>query len=189
MRDDLAWHYTTAMGFEGIIKTWVVKVSTKDVAKGETPVAWFSVNPMLENTIMEMAFERPDRTVVRPRNAVEYRILGFGLYRVGVSAAELLTYPQLLKQAKIGFLRRKSLEKAAKQVGASPFEWRGSLSPVAIDGAAIIERFDGVRWIPLDRNQAEQVFVSEMEAMTPLVKQILASSRRDPLPVSADRLI
>ena len=86
-------------------------------------------------------------------------------------------------------MRRKSLEKAAKQVGASPFEWRGSLSPVAIDGAAIIERFDGVRWIPLDRNQAEQVFVSEMEAMTPLVKQILASSRRDPLPVSADRLI
>lgn len=185
----IVWHYATALGFMGLAETWEVRPSVKDVPPSELPVAWFSSNPMLERTILEMVWKRTDGSVLRPKNADEYRILGMGLYRVGTRSDQLLRYIDLLKKAKIGFGRRRILERAAKDVGASPFEWYGSLSSVPILDDALIQTFNGKQWVVLPRHSAKAYILAEQEVVTPLLMAMIGSSREDRPPSKMERLV
>ncbi len=188
MVNSIVWHYTNALGFMGISDRWEVRVSTTDVPDSEIPVAWFSSNQMIEKTIVETAWSRSDGSMIRPKNAKEYRILGMGLYRVGVPMAQTTRYADLLKKAKIGLVRRKTLEKTAKTVGATPFEWYGVLSSVTIDDDACIQTFDGEKWIMLPRASAKEFILQEQKATEPLLLSMLNGRRSDPLPSKSEIL-
>lgn len=186
---NIVWHYCTALGFMGIADRWEVRLSTKDVPSNELPVAWFSSNQVLERTIFEMVWQRADGSVLRPKNAKDYRILGMGLYRVGVPTSQVIRYVDLLKKAKIGLVRRKVLERAAKDVAASPFEWYGSLTPVQITDDRLIQTFDGDEWVPLARECAKTYVLEEQQAVEPFLMAMLGSTRRDVIPSKAERLL
>lgn len=171
----LAWHYTTAMGFLGIVHKRAIRVSTHDVPEKELPVAWFSRNPMLERTMAEMRWKKEDGTLVAARNIRELRLLCQGLYRIGVPSDALLSYPALLKQAKIGLIRRKKLESIAKQVGALPFEWMGSLTPVVLTDDPPMQSFDGTRWVDLARQGCEDYVLAEQQRLAPEFELLMSS--------------
>ena len=98
--DKTAWHYTTAIGFVPLIADKKINLSTNDIGKDELPVVWFSVNQLMEMTIKEIAWGRQDGTCIRPRNAAEFRILGLGLYRIGLPTSSLIRYADLARGAK-----------------------------------------------------------------------------------------
>ena len=137
--NQIAWHYTIGLNFPKIIHSGVIELSTKGVLSTESPIVWFSVNKMMDRTSCEASIKRADGSIIRARNVKEHRILGFGLYRIGMASSELLTYHELLKKAKIGYVRRKRLESVAKQLDVMPHEWRGSLSPIPITNESLLE--------------------------------------------------
>ena len=99
--NSLAWHYTLGLGMAGIAQSMTIRPSTKDVPTGERPVVWFS-KAAFEPTIAELAFELPGGKMLRPRGAAQFRLLGMGLYRLGVPAHRLTDYKTLGKQAGMG---------------------------------------------------------------------------------------
>ncbi len=186
-----AWHYTPAMGMAGIMDTGTIRPSTVDIGPAERPAAWFSLNQRIELTMTETAFETRDGRCIRPRNLEEYRILGFGLYRVGVCPSRLLRYVDLLKAAKIGLVRRKVLERIARNVGATPSEWMGHIGAVEIQPDMPIERFDGKAWVPsaLKRGASLPLLMDEANLIKPLTEALLNNQKRsDKKPIKSDRL-
>lgn len=176
------------MGFLGLLESGRIKPSTYDVPTNEKPVVWFSANPVMEFTIREFAFERADGTYLRSKTAAEYRIMGMGLFRVAVSATQVLRYVDLLKAAKIGLTRRRQLETIARKVGANPFEWYGRVEPLILDDALGMEIYDGARWLHLPKEGASARALKEQEVTMGELKTLLESGRRDQAPSKAERL-
>jgi hypothetical protein len=175
----IAWHYTTALGFLGIVGAGRINVSTVDIGANEIPVVWFSSNPVIEMTMREVALQRADGSFVRGRNAAEYRLLGCGLYRVGAPKDSLLRYVDVLKKAKIGLAKRRALEKTARQVGATPYEWFSTLEPFSLSQAVSIERFNGTSWVPFDTQDAANKVLKEQKEIMPLLEAFIKTGSLD----------
>lgn len=185
----VAWHYTTAMGFVGIINAGYIDVSTYDIGSKETPVVWFSSNQRMETTIREIALQRKDGSVLRPRNIQEYRVMGSGLYRIGAPIQSLVRYVDTLKKAKIGLVRRKQLERCAKQVGGNPSEWFSLPHPFPLAQAVLIEQFNGTHWVTFEMIDVQHKLHKEEQDTIPLFESLLASGRSDPRPSKAEGLV
>ena len=187
----MAWHYTNSVGIGGILSSGTIRPSVVDLGPHEKPIVWFSTNQSIELTMMELAFQAEDGRYIRPKTLHEYRVLGFGIYRIGAPVAQLLRYVDLLSAAKIGLTRRRKLESVARQVGATPYEWMGQLQPLQVTEATPIEQFDGNSWRTADISAGDwlPVVMDEMEKMKPLaVAMIHDRKRSDPRPTATKNI-
>ncbi len=172
----------------GIIHSGRINVSSNEIGTNEVPVVWFSSNQNLEMTFREVAMQREDGSFLRARNVAEHRMLGRGLYRIGAPIASLTRYVETLQRAKIGFGRRRKLEKAAAQVGATPYEWFSAFQPFPLTSAVSIENFNGNKWVQFDLKDGAEKVLEELRDTVPLLKALLETVRSDPAPVGAERL-
>jgi hypothetical protein len=133
-------------------------------------------------TIREFAVQRQDGTLLRAKSAAEFRILGSGLYRLGAPLKSLTRYADTLKQAKIGLVRRKRLEQAAKSVAANPYEWFSCAEAFPMAKACAVERYDGNKWVAFNRENAGKQVLQEQQDTIPLVQALMATGRADAIP-------
>jgi hypothetical protein len=148
---DLVWHYTTGDCFRGILTDMEIRPATALVAKGETPVVWFSTNQAFERSALkglEPTGGGPRRTATMD----EMDRLGGGLFRIGVhKSIAPFDWWEFKRRSRIKEGIAKGLVKAARQLGANPAEWRVAFGPVSLTTTAVcLQRLVAGEWSGLD---------------------------------------
>jgi len=147
----LAWHYTTRQNFMRIAGSGRLLPATEGVSAHETPVLWFSLNPVWEETacrMMKMA-DGSLRTLTR----AETRQATGGLVRFGYPARLLIAWPKIARAAGIRTETAQALKAAAELMGANPDEWMGILEPISLGAPLLcveVEKEGG--WVRVARN-------------------------------------
>jgi hypothetical protein len=138
----IVWHYTLGIYIHQIIADGEIHLSdnTKD-----RPIAWFSANQDWEETARRNLNVNGVR---KPLNRIETEKHGKGLYRIGVhpDEANLKPWIRLKRHARLAPSSVYLLEDTAKELGANPFDWWGSLKPVSSEHWVRIEHFADNTW-------------------------------------------
>jgi hypothetical protein len=139
----LFWHYTGGPHMQSILRCGCVDVASSYVAPPEKPVAWFSADQYWERTVRKIVPEIGMKDI----GMQEMLRAGIKLYRIGVSPEAVpLNWTAIRKQSGMPTQMANHLVAAAKDLGANPFDWRGSFLPVAESQWRAIEVFhDGWR--------------------------------------------
>lgn len=141
----LAWHYTTGRHFAAIVETGMLRPSAQHIAKGESPILWFSLEQYWEPTAQKAVRENGDMISVGMLGTYEK---GMGLVRFGVYPSRLVPWPRLAKQACIPSGLRRGLERSGRAQGAVPEHWYGLVGePLPVSDVDAIDRFDGKNWV------------------------------------------
>jgi len=127
--DRMAWHYTIGHRADSIIKDGFIRVATRFVPDGETPVVWFSQRQHWEPTANKGGMRNGVRVGLSARETWQH---GGGGWRFGIAVSELLSYRDLKRAANIAPGTARGLERSARQMGADPALWYGSLAPVEV---------------------------------------------------------
>lgn len=138
----MVWHYTLGVYIYQIVESGEIRLSnnTKD-----RPIVWFSSNPDWEET----ARRNFNTNGVRiPLDRQETEKYGHGLYRIGVypDRADLKPWLRLKSMARLSPRSVELLVSSAESVGANPYDWWGSVSPVPKRYWESIERFENGEW-------------------------------------------
>ena len=110
--------------------------------KGAVPLVWFSTNQFWENTTVGQM----------PINVLVER--GIGIARFGVKTSSLVKWMSILDT--IPREARLDLIGSGRECGANPEEWYVSRIPVTKDRWVAVQKFDGVKWVDVDVNEAEE---------------------------------
>jgi len=113
---------------------YVIKPATAHVPDGERPIVWFSARQHWEPTASKGKIINGVRSTMTLREMISK---GDGLWRFGVLVAELQSYHQLKKSAAIAPAMARALERSARECGADPAFWYGSLEAVKVSGCTI----------------------------------------------------
>ena len=131
----MLWHYTKAIHLPKIISSGYIDVKSLKIPTGEKPVAWFSRHPFWEPTV---SF---------PWGMDGFIARGIVPCRVSVLPdAAPLNWTALRIQANISGHSAKYLLRVAKDCGANPLDWYGSLVPVPESQWQTIELFTETGW-------------------------------------------
>jgi hypothetical protein len=129
----LLWHYTVDHNVGGIFRCGYVDVARILVVPPEKPVAWFSADQYWERTVVK-AF---------PNGSMQGMLrAGISLYRIGVlPEAAPLNWTAIRKLSGMTASTAKLLLRNAKELGANPWHWYGSFSPVLESQWQVVETF------------------------------------------------
>lgn len=128
----IAWHYTVGLHSVDILRGGFIKTATFRMPEGEKPIVWFSTRQNWEPTATK-AWKRDGNLMTVPQMIERAN----GVWRFGLSAAELLPWKSLQGAACMELDVAHALTRAARKIGADPFFWYGSLEPVAVDRCVI----------------------------------------------------
>ena len=172
----ISWHYTpglqlaaAGMGIGPIILSRKIATSIKDIGRRERPAVWFSDDQEWERTAAEAQVRRSDGTVIKGPTAEKQAVYGQGLYRFGLPREMLLPYPGCCRDLGISLERRKSMNVAARRVGAVPTQWRAIDRDVPLDEPGLTFGYwlDG-GWKEAPVTDIEDVVVMCSELLYPL---------------------
>lgn len=144
----LVWHYTTGEKLDSIQVDCVIRPATLYVSEWEVPVVWFSMNQYFERTATKRIRTEESGEIGRPATLPEMRELGDGIYRLGVSPRSLLGGEALRRKAKIDRKTWAAMGAMARDIGASEFDWWGSLSNVLLSDCVVEVMNDDLNWEP-----------------------------------------
>jgi hypothetical protein len=139
-----AWHYTTGIAFQSIVKSGVLLPSKKYIAKNERPVLWFSLNQDYEPTAAK-GVRLDDGRVAQGSRDTTYKF-GGGLVRFGYAAKRLIPWRDLKKKARIPIRVVDGLERVGRKMQAHPGDWLGSFRAISIS-ELVIDVWDGASWV------------------------------------------
>ena len=141
IKEPRVFHYTIGTYLPQIIRSGEIKLATTLVREGEKPAAWFSTNPVWEQTANKMLFDKDTGKLVN-LDKEETALWGNGLVRIEI-VPEAAPYTwwnyKRLSRAKKKILR--GLYEVAMKDGADPKEWRVSFEPVRAEFWLSIERW------------------------------------------------
>jgi hypothetical protein len=145
----IAWHYTTGIGFTGIVADGYIRPATSLVPPGERPVVWFSTNQFWEYTANKGWWDEIDGksgTLTMQQTAERCG----GLFRFGVLHEDApYDWRQIRQLSGMSTRMANGLHKVATAAGASPREWRGSFEPVAREKWVAVETMKDGAWVPV----------------------------------------
>lgn len=126
------YHYTIGAYLPPIIEAGELRPATAGVPSGERPAVWFSTNPEWEETANKMTARKVKGRVVFTMGTKESTLkAGGGLVRIAVRPeAAPLSWEDFRALSGVAKEHADSLEKAARDQGANPDEWRVSFDPV-----------------------------------------------------------
>jgi hypothetical protein len=119
------YHYTTSNALVSIIESGLIKTTSAGVGYAVRPAAWFSTNPIWENTVRK-------KIIIKETGRETPLLTRAGLLKNGVSPvrievdpkkARLKPYSIYKKKANDSAALLKGLEKMARKWGANPAEW------------------------------------------------------------------
>jgi len=129
---DLLWHYTTPQGITDIFHANQILPTSCGILQDEKPVVWFSANQEWEKTAWKGLRNKRTgeiRELYTREDMVE--VLGT-LYRVGVKRELLKPWVRLKKLGRIRPEMARELENVAIRLGASAYDWWGTIFPVGV---------------------------------------------------------
>ncbi len=139
------WHYTSKLALDKILESELINLATEGIPKGEKSGAWFSSNPIWENTVTkllkddfgnlkQMSFEEMNQKFGCARIEIEFNtsIMTFAKFR-HISRMTLTTYESLVSS---GLMKE-----------ANPNEWYVSLKPITIDYWTKAEIWENGSWV------------------------------------------
>ncbi len=134
------WHYTIAAYLESIIKDGFIYPATAGVPKGERPIVWLSSNMLWEQTANKGGASSMEETAQ----------VGGGLVRIGVQPETALPWLKLKRLSRMQEWMATALVRSAKEMGANPFEWWGTFTPVSQSKWTAIETWSNGSWASLN---------------------------------------
>lgn len=143
------WHYTTGQAIHSILTAARIKPTGIGIAPGEKPIVWFSTEQFWEPTVVK-GYREPDGKIVQlGMKGILDR--GFGLFRIGVAPSTApYRWAELKENSGMPQVHARRLVQLAKQWGANPSRWRGSLETVHSESWTAFEQFDGQQWCPAE---------------------------------------
>lgn len=141
----IAWHYTTGANFIKIANGGFLLPTSAYIDENEKPILWFSTAKYWEQTACKMTSINGEFIRLSMQETMH---LGGGLVRFGLSANQLIEWKQLPKKAGMRKAVARALELKGKEQRATSTQWRGSLSPIAINDCASIQVMDeSMQWV------------------------------------------
>ena len=138
-----AYHYTVQEHLESILSDQMIMPAIGGVPNGETPVVWFSTQPIWEPTASKMLKYMGKISYLTTPQMFE--LFAGQLVRLGISTHHLLSWVPLTKAAHISRKEQRRLLKTAKKMGADHMRWYGHLQPV------LVHRVTIENWVPENR--------------------------------------
>lgn len=163
----ILWHYTKGLRFPEILESGQIVPSPPipdDMAQElmrsnpealtrvmrEAPIVWFSLNQHWEETTAVLRIDTATGKMER-LSMEESAEAVCGLYRIGVVVSDTLyQWKELKKLARMPSGMAAGLYESAREQGANPNEWYGSLEPVPMSKWVAVQRFDGGQWIDVE---------------------------------------
>ncbi len=144
----MIWHYTYDETFALIREDGFIKPAELYLEPGEKPIAWFSKERFWEPTVTK-AIKQEDGTV-KQFGMLGMMEHGHLLVRIGVDPDTApYTWSELKSLSGMPAHIASGLASTAKQRGANPSRWRGTLEPVYADKWKAVEYFNSLDWAPL----------------------------------------
>ncbi|MCU1325133.1 MAG: hypothetical protein JWN34_503 [Bryobacterales bacterium] len=115
----IAWHYTTGIGFIGIVEDGYIRPATRHVPRGERPVVWFSINQFWEYTANKGWPDKNGNAITLTMEQTAERCAG--LFRFGVLHEHApYDWRQIRQLSGMSTRMANGLHKVATAAGASP---------------------------------------------------------------------
>lgn len=142
------WHYTSGRQLPSIIESKEIRPGTAAIPKSEKPAAWFTTNPVWENTCNKMLRMSSGR-IFHCRSKEETALYCGGIVRIRINPqAAPYTFQDFKRLSRISNNRAKALAAVAIEKGSKPSEWRVSFNPVPQSEWLGIDVWDGEKWKP-----------------------------------------
>lgn len=159
-----AWHFALSRAMRGIAEGLTLHPNREWALEGGRPLVWFS-KAAFEPSVGDLQLSLPDSRVVRPRGAAQVRLVGRGLFRIGLPAWRLLDYKTLMKQAGMSGPRKRAMESWASGVGASTEHWMGCHESIDLrDDDVDFEYHNGTDWVRAPVRRALEVVMEQHSA-------------------------
>lgn len=141
----IAWHYTTGRHFPRILASAELRPAIAGVEPPEKPILWFSINRHFEMTARKARIG-PGGGIRTLTVMGTFEALG-GFYRFGIDAAGLIPWRDLPALSGMPDRIAAGLRRIAKEQGAEPREWYGSLEPVPVARCKIQRMTPSGAWV------------------------------------------
>jgi hypothetical protein len=140
----MAWHYTTGARAAEILRAGVLAPAALDEhGAGAAPLVWFSLRQHWEPIANEL-YKAADGTLTR-LSFEETIARGQGAWRFGLPSAQLLSWRDLQKSARLSKEDARALERIGRKAGSDPALWLGSLEPLEVS-RCVVEHLHGDHW-------------------------------------------
>jgi hypothetical protein len=149
----LVWHYTVGACITEIFRSRCITPTTVNVPIHEHPIVWFSANQEWEKTAWK-ALQTDTGEIRNLYTREEMAAYCDGLYRIGMKPNLLKPWSRLQKLAHIKVAEVRGLEKVARDLGANPFDWWGTIFPVTVDQWESLQVLKGEVWTELPQDAA-----------------------------------
>ncbi|MEN2402304.1 hypothetical protein GKZ90_0021120 [Flavobacterium sp. MC2016-06] len=165
------YHYTPEIRLKEIIESGQINLATASITqKNEKACSWVSTSEDFEKTAIKMTnvgtgneYDQSSISTVKSTTqglrlmTFEEQVDTYGCARIQVKPIGLNTWGKLKYLAKMNMLRANEMEQAGLNLGASPKEWFGSLSPIKKENWIKIEIYrDGV-WVAYKETPKEDI--------------------------------
>jgi len=147
----VAYHYTIGRTLRGIVRDGHIKPAVAGVPKGERPTVWFTVRDTFEPTACKLLMAPDGRT--RSLSVEETAEVGGGLFRIGVSASELKTWDQWVRESGVSQLMLMGLVLSARKQGSEPGEWLVAFEAVGRSRWVSVESLRDGTWSGVNPDQ------------------------------------
>lgn len=146
------YHYTLGIKLPDIFTEGFLRTSPREPRYPERPVVWLSSNPEYERSALKIGV-RPDGTA-QSLTLEAMAAHGRGVFRFRLIEVPpdnpVLPWDLLKSRAKMPEKLRRRLIERARECGANPREWFGTLAPIAVEHL-LLESLDAEgRWIVVD---------------------------------------
>ena len=139
------YHYTVLQTFEKIIHSGEIQPTSVKVNDNERPAAWFSTNPIWEETVRKRVARSEDEPgPLLSRDGLSKA--GFPPVRIEANPnrVHLIPWEELKRISGITRNEARRLERVAREWGANPHEWYATFNAVPLTSCLTpIEIWDG----------------------------------------------
>jgi hypothetical protein len=148
------WHYTIFPSLPLIMEERIIKPTATFVELTKEPVAWFSVNPLWEESVRKSIYNKETEKQTRPLSRDELAAIGASPARIEVKPEAVpYSWDDFMRKPEIPIKLAWKLEKLVLEWGADPGQWRVTTEPVPINAWLAIEIWnpEDKRWISVEQ--------------------------------------
>ncbi len=142
------YHYTIGIKLPDIFQDGFLRTSPREPRYPERPVVWLSSNPEYERSALKIGV-RPDG-LAAALTLEAMAAVGRGVYRFRLVESPpgetVLPWELLKSRARMPEKLRRRLVERARECGALPGEWYGTLAPIPVEYLALEYRAPNGRW-------------------------------------------